>query len=163
VGGPERDVEGGQRREPRRAGEEALGDRVEQDQDPGRSVERGEGGERGDDRRVGGIVDASLGEEDLDGVAAARRQRRVHPGAGQECADDPHLPHARAGISGTECVRPRVAPGEVDRQRQQQSRDQVAPADVRQVGGERRDGVAERLEARAKVAGVEHVHKLAPP
>ena len=67
----------------RRLGQKALGDRVEEDEDADGGVEDRLDEEGRGDRRVGGVGDLALDQEDLGHVAGPGGEDRVDPGAGQ--------------------------------------------------------------------------------
>ena len=81
--GPEGDLEGGQVGELGRLRQQPLADRVEEDEHPGGGVEDGLDQEGGGDRRIGGVGDLALDQEDLGDVAGTGGNDRVDPGAGQ--------------------------------------------------------------------------------
>ena len=152
VVGPEGDLEGGQVGKPRQRRQQPLRDRVEEDQDPDRRVEDRLDQEGGGNRRIGGVRDLALDQEDLGHVAGVGGDDRVDPGPGEVGGGQRGEGDALARVGGAQHVAPGPGTAELHRQQEAEGDRERRPADVGEVGEERGRRVEEGVEAGARSA-----------
>ena len=126
--------------------QEALDARPQDEAARDREVEEAQEDDRRGDRGVSGALDAALGEEDSDRVAAPRRNDRVDADTGEDGSDDRAPPDSCLRIRALEDA----SPGSADRQEPEDVADdsepERAPPERRQPVEEDVDGMPDRVE-----------------